>query len=103
VTLIRVVIGALIVAIVGVALVPLLVLLDLAGGGDGYGLCPDGIASCHTSYFDGPELVAGLLVVIFLLLFLLRIALHAHRIIDRHKERELRDPSMSGRDRLSGG
>ena len=50
-----------------VALVPMLVLLDLAGGGDGWGLCRGGLTSCRAAYFEGPELLAALAVVLFLL------------------------------------
>ena len=93
-TAIRVVIGSLIAAIVAVTLLPMLVLLDLVGGGDGWGLCPGGLASCHTSYFSGPELAAWLTLGLFLLLFLLRLALHAQRIVDRRKERELYETAV---------
>lgn len=54
--------------IVAVVVLPMIVLLDLARGGSGLGLCPDGLASCRSSYFDGPEL-AGILVVVLLLLY----------------------------------
>ena len=91
-TAIRIVIGALIALIVAVTLLPMLVLLDLVGGGDGWGICPDGLASCRTSYFSGPELAAGLILLVFLLLFLLRLALHGQRIVDRRKEREMYEP-----------
>jgi hypothetical protein len=86
VTAIRVVIGTLIAAIVAATLLPMLVLLDLAGGGDGWGLCPDGLASCRVSYFTGPELMAGLTVLLFVLLFLLRLALHAQRAAGRRRD-----------------
>ncbi len=91
-TVIRVIVGGLIATIVAITLLPMLVLLDLAGGGDGWGMCPDGLASCHTSYFSGPELAAGLMILVFLLLFLLRLALHGQRIVDRRKEREMYQP-----------
>ena len=92
VTVIRVVVGLLITAIVAVTALPMFVLLDLVGGGDGWGLCPDGLASCRTSYFTGVELAAGLMIMLFLLLFLLRLALHGQRIMDRRRERHLYDP-----------
>jgi uncharacterized membrane protein YhaH (DUF805 family) len=91
VTAIRVVIGVILTTIVAVTLLPMLVLLDLVGGGDGWGLCTDGLASCQTSYFSGPELFTVLVILLFLLLSLLRLALHAQRMIDRRKERELYD------------
>lgn len=85
---VRIVIGVVITAIVAVALVPMLALVDLAGGGDGMGLCPDGLSSCRTSFFDGPELLAVLVVVLFLLLMMLRAAFHVRRMVeDRMKER----------------
>lgn len=84
-TAIRIVIGVVIGAIVLVALVPMFVLLDLAGGGDGLGLCSDGLTSCRTSYFDGPELLGLLVIVLFLLLMLLRAAFHVRSIIEQRR------------------
>lgn len=47
---------------------PLLVILDLARGGTGYGLCPDGVAGCRNPYTAAPELLTvlavGLIVVL---------------------------------------
>ena len=88
-TAIRVIIGVLVAAIVTVTVLPMLVLLDLVGGGDGWGLCSDGLTSCRTSYFSGLELAAILALVIFLLLFLLRLALHGQRVVDRRREHDL--------------
>ena len=42
VTWIRVLIGVLLLVIMAVAAIPLLVLIDLSGGGSGFGMCPDG-------------------------------------------------------------
>lgn len=61
----RILLGVLIAIVITAAVVPLLVIADLAGGGTGWGLCPDGISTCTTSYFAGPELLAILLVVLF--------------------------------------
>lgn len=88
VTGIRIVIGIVIGAIVLIALVPMFALLDLAGGGDGLGLCTDGLGSCRTSYFDGPELLGLLVVVLFLLLMLLRAAFHIRSLIQQRREAE---------------
>jgi hypothetical protein len=88
VTAIRIVIGIVIGAIVLIALVPMFVLMDLAGGGDGLGLCADGLGSCRTSYFDGPELVGLLVIVLFLLLMLLRAAFHIRSLIEQRREAE---------------
>jgi hypothetical protein len=67
VNVIRLLIGALVVAIVGVALIPLYVLLDLRSGGSGWGLCTEGFGRCRTSYFSGFELVAALLLALMVL------------------------------------
>jgi len=61
----RTVLGILVAVAIATVTVPILVLADLAGGGSGWGLCPDGLAVCSTSYFAGPELLALLLVVLF--------------------------------------
>jgi len=67
VNVIRLLIGVLVAAIVGVALIPLYVLLDLRSGGSGWGLCADGFGRCRTSYFTGFELVAVLLLALMAL------------------------------------
>ena len=61
----RILLGVLVVIVVAAAVAPLLVIADLAGSGTGWGLCPDGIGACSTSYFAGPELLAILLFVLF--------------------------------------
>ena len=66
-SVIRLAIGVLVAVIVGVALIPLYVLLDLRGGGSGWGLCAEGFGRCRTSYFSGLELVAILLAVLLAL------------------------------------
>ncbi|MCJ7726932.1 MAG: hypothetical protein MUP76_11175 [Acidimicrobiia bacterium] len=86
-TMMRVIIGALIALIVAITLLPMLVLLDLVGGGDGWGICPDGLSSCRTSYFSGLELAVGLMILLFMLMFVLRLALHGQRMIDSRSER----------------
>ncbi|MEE9298857.1 MAG: hypothetical protein V3V29_07475 [Acidimicrobiia bacterium] len=99
-TAIRIVIGVVIGGIVAVALVPMLALVDLAGGGDGLGLCPDGLGSCRTSYFDGPELVGILAVVLFLLLMILRAAFHVRRLLGARQMDGALDPAQGGRERF---
>jgi hypothetical protein len=64
----RTLLGVLIAVAIATALVPMLVVTDLGGGGSGWGLCPDGIGTCSSSYFAGPELLALLLVVLFAIL-----------------------------------
>ena len=97
---VKIVIGVVIGAIVVVALVPMVALVDLAGGGDGLGLCPDGLGSCRTSYFDGPELLGVLTVLLFLLLMILRAALHVRRMLEAREIDEALDPIEGGRPRL---
>jgi len=97
VTALRVVAALIMAAIVAVALVPMLVLLDLAGGGDGWGLCRGGLTSCRAAYFEGPELLAGLVVLLFLLLASLRLVLLARRRLEERRS------SMSRSERLGGG
>lgn len=103
-TSIRLIIGAILALIVVTALVPMGVLLDLAGGGDGFGICEGGsVGSCVTSYFDGLELLGGLTLLIFLLLMLLRMAMHAQRMLDsRHRHRATLGP-VTGTHRLRQG
>jgi len=91
---IRTLVIAIITAIIAIAVLPLVVILDLVGGGDGFGLCRGGIGACRTSYFDGPELVGVLGVVLFLLVVALRAALSAERAVERRDEKTL---GQSGR------
>lgn len=100
---IRVLVIAIVTAIVGIGLLPLVVLLDLAGGGDGFGLCRGGLGACRTSYFDGPELIGVVGVVLFLLVVALRAALAAERAAGDRRDRSALGSSVSGRDRLGGG
>lgn len=90
---VRIVIGVIIAAIVAVALLPLAVLMDLAGGGDGFGLCRGGLSQCHTSYFDGPELLGFLALVLFLLLMALRAAMHIRSILEQRRDEDALNPS----------
>ncbi len=42
-----------------------LYVLDLSTGGTGWGVCPEGMDACESSYFAGPELIALLAVALF--------------------------------------
>ena len=99
---IRIAVAVVIGLIVVVALVPTMVLLDLASGGEGLGLCEGGIGTCRTSYFDGPELLAGLLVLLFLLLLTLRVLFRLQRRSLFKRRAEALDP-VAGRQRRSTG
>ncbi len=64
VILLRTLLGILVAIAAATVAVPILLLADLAGGGSGWGLCAEGLASCSTSYFAGPELMVMLLGVL---------------------------------------
>lgn len=59
-------------AILVVSAIPLLILLDLAGDGSGWGLCEDGLDTCRVGPFSGGRLAAILLGVLFGMAALLR-------------------------------
>ena len=81
----RIIVGVLLLAVVLVSVVPLLVLLDLAQGGGGYGICPGGLQACDIPYTTWLELAAGLVLVIFALIALLRLTMK----VVRREERRL--------------
>jgi hypothetical protein len=86
---IRLIIGILIAAAIGVALVPLLVLMDLGSGGTGWGLCLSGVGVCRNSYFSGFEMVAVLFAALFVILALIRVFVRLLRWVrKRHAERD---------------
>ena len=61
----RVIVGILLAVVAGVLVVPLLIVFDLVSGGTAFGLCPSGLRACQPGYFTGIELLAGLLLVLF--------------------------------------
>jgi hypothetical protein len=81
VILLRVLIGVLIAAIIGIALIPLFILLDLRSGGTGWGLCAGGFGACRTSYFAGFELIAGLLLVMMALVLAIGVLMRLLRYL----------------------
>ena len=83
--LIRVLIGVVVAAIVGVALIPLFVLLDLREGGTGWGICSEGFGRCSTSYFSGFELIAGILAVLMGLVLLIGVLVRLLRYLRERK------------------
>ena len=87
---IRALIVLLIAAAVGVALIPLMVLLDLRRGGSGWGLCPDGLGDCRTTYFAGFELIGWLFMALFILLGMIAACV---RILRYLEGREVQSPS----------
>ena len=83
--MLRVVIGLLVAAVVAVAVVPALVIMDLNTGGTGWGLCPDGIAECRNSYFAGFELIAAGIVILAVLLGFIRAAILLLRRVEEQQ------------------
>ena len=81
----RILIGAVVVAIIGVAAFPLLVVRDLSNGGTGFGLCEAGVGACENSYFSGFEIVAGLVLVLFALLGLLALLWRFMRLFQKRQ------------------
>lgn len=63
---------------IGIALIPILVLIDLLDGGTGWGLCPAGIEACNNPYTTAAEigilLTLGLFVSVLGIRLLMRLA-----------------------------
>jgi hypothetical protein len=80
---IRVLRLVLILVAVALAAFPLLVLLDLADGGTGYGLCPLGVRSCRNPYTAAPELMSALTVGMLVVLGGFRLTTRLARKLSR--------------------
>jgi hypothetical protein len=88
-TPLRVIIGVLIAAAIGIALVPLAVLVDLHEGGTGWGLCAEGLDGCRNSYFAGFELFGVVVIVLFAVLALIHFCVRLlRRMESRRPERD---------------
>jgi hypothetical protein len=72
----------LVVLAVVIGVVPILVIIDLLGGGSGLGLCPDGLEVCHKPYTTGAELVIGLTFGMFVILWSIRILMRLARRLE---------------------
>jgi hypothetical protein len=86
-TALRIIIGVLLAAAIGVALIPLAVLLDLHEGGSGWGLCPQGLENCRNGYFTGFEMVAWVVVALFLIVVTIAACVRLMRQLDRRRRR----------------
>lgn len=64
---------------VGIAVVPILVMIDLAAGGTGYGLCPSGIETCDRPFTTGPELLIFLTLALSLVVVAIRVLMRLAR------------------------
>ena len=69
--LLRVIVFFILVSLVLILGYPLIIVYDLANGGDGYGLCQD-ILTCSIPISEGPRLLVFLIGAFFFLVFLLR-------------------------------
>lgn len=69
----------LIVAAVAIGIVPIVILIDLLGGGTGFGICPDGLELCHRPYSAGAELIIVLTVALFVVLASIRLLMRLAR------------------------
>jgi len=61
---VRILLGALTAILVAVVVLPAVVLLDLAVGGTGLGICPTGLGACTTSAFTLIELLGVLTLAV---------------------------------------
>ncbi len=79
VILIRLVIFIAGAAAVAIAAVPIFVLIDLLGGGTGYGLCPAGLELCDRPYSTAAEMGILLTALLFGLVLLIRLLVRIAR------------------------
>ena len=84
----RAIIAILIAACIGVALIPLAVLLDLRRGGSGWGLCTDGLGECRNSYFAGFELIGWIFAALFILLGMIAMCVKILRYLEQRAGRD---------------
>lgn len=76
---VRVAIVILVLAAIGIAVVPILVMVDLLGGGTGWGLCPGGLESCDNPYTTPFELLVMLAVSLFVVILAIRVVMKLAR------------------------
>ncbi|HUF95806.1 MAG TPA: hypothetical protein VMO52_06955 [Acidimicrobiia bacterium] len=76
---IRIAIVLLVVAAIGISVMPILVLLDLLEGGTGWGLCPDGLEACDSPYTTPFEFLVVLAVGLFAVVLAIRVVMKLAR------------------------
>lgn len=64
---------------VAIAAVPIFVLLDLLGGGTGYGLCPNGLEACEKPYSTAGEFAVVLTLALGLSVLGIRLLMRLAR------------------------
>lgn len=80
--LLRIIVWVLLLAALAVGAVPLLVMFDLAAGGTGFGLCPEGIRQCDTGFATPVELTVILILLLFALVAAIRFVSRLARRLD---------------------
>lgn len=80
--LVRLAVFILVLVAIALGIVPILVLIDLLGGGTGWGLCPGGIELCDKPYSTGAELVIFLTIGLFLTVAGIRLLVRLARRLD---------------------
>ena len=77
--MIRLAIVVLVLAAVGIAVVPILVMVDLLQGGSGWGLCPGGLEACDNPYTTPFEFLIILALGLFLVILAIRMVMRLSR------------------------
>ena len=70
--LLRVIVFLILLSLILILAYPLLIVFNIASGGDGFGLCND-LATCVIPVSEGPKLLIYLIGIFFLLVLLLRL------------------------------
>lgn len=76
---IRIAIVVLVIAAIGISVVPILVMVDLLEGGTGWGLCPGGLEGCESPYTAPFEFLVILSVGLFLVILAIRLVMKLAR------------------------
>ncbi|MDA9275409.1 hypothetical protein N9Q11_00475 [Acidimicrobiia bacterium] len=70
--LLRTIVFIIIFSLILILAYPLLIVFDIATGGDGFGLCNE-LTTCNIPITEGPKLLVFLIGIFFFLVFLLRL------------------------------
>ncbi|MDA7595066.1 hypothetical protein N8734_02735 [Acidimicrobiia bacterium] len=70
--LLRVIVFLILLSLILILAYPLMIVFNIASGGDGFGLCND-LATCIIPVSEGPKLLIYLIGIFFLLVLLLRL------------------------------
>lgn len=96
--IVRIGILVLIGAAVGIAVVPILVMLDLLDGGSGWGLCPAGLEFCDLPYTTPFEFALWLMLALFAVVLGIRLLMKLARRLraESFQVNEPGTPSLPG-------